>query len=110
MCSETIGRKETTVSEKPSSLSHTNFEMSDILSIIEQAKFRHNLATVEIAICIRIPNYQRVALKNAMMLPRKLICSLLALRSAQEVKRLAPYSAMKRFPKDLLRMLCNFLK
>ena len=42
LCSETIGRKETTMSGKPSSLSHTNFEMSDIIATIQDAVNNHN--------------------------------------------------------------------
>ena len=43
LCSETISRKETTVSEeKPSSLSHTNFNMSDINVAIQDAVNKYN--------------------------------------------------------------------
>ena len=87
-----------------------NQNLVDVLSIIEQAKIRPNLQLTSVYKCPLISKEQKVALEKAMDLPRKLICNLLALRSAQEVKRLAPYSAMKRFPKDLLRVLGNFLK
>ena len=87
-----------------------NLRLSDILSIIEQVKIHPNLEHVEVAVCPRLPDEQKVALNNALKLPRKLICNLLVLRSAQEVRRLENHSAMKRFPKDLLRVLGNFLK
>ena len=87
-----------------------NDDLLDISSIIEQVKIRPNLNSIDIRNCPRLPDEQQITLNDAMELPRELICSLLVLRSAQEVKRLAPYSAMKRFPKDLLRVLGNFLK
>ena len=87
-----------------------NQNLADILSIIEQAKIRPNLQSTSVYKCPLISKEQKAALEKAMDLPRKLICGLLALRSAQEVKRLGGRSAMKRFPKDLLRVLGNFLK
>ena len=85
-----------------------NHPLFDISSIIEQVKIRPNLERIDIGICPRLRDEKKITLKNTMKLPRKLICNLLVLRSAQEMRRLASNSAMKRFPKDLTRMLSNF--
>ena len=87
-----------------------NDDLLDISSIIEQVKIRPNLNSIDVEDCIRLPDEQQITLNDAMELPRELICNLLALRSAQEVRRLGNNSAMKRFPRDLTRMLSNFLK
>ena len=87
-----------------------NDNLLNISSIIDQVKIRPNLEYIDVDNCPRLPGEQMVTLNDAMELPRGINCSLLVLRSAQEVRRLSGHSAMKRFPKDLTRMLSNFLK